>query len=76
MRTLKLKNVIYFPHINTVGGVETYVYEMGLKYSKEYDITLLFRNGDQAMLAKIAKTCRVIRYRDGDEVECDVFIFG
>lgn len=76
MRTLKLKNVIYFPSINAIGGVETYCYEMGLKYGKEYDITLLFRAGDPAMLAKIAETCRVVRYRDGDEVECDVFIFG
>lgn len=76
MRTLKLKNVIYFPSFNAVGGVETFCYEMGLKYGKEYDITILFKSGDQAMLAKIAKVCRVIRYRDGDEVECDVFIFG
>ena len=76
MRTLKLKNVIYFPGINVIGGVETYCYEMGLKYGKEYDITLLFRNGSPSMLAKIAQTCRVIRYRDGDEIECDVFIFG
>lgn len=76
MRELRLKNVIYFPSINAVGGVETYCYEMGLKYGKEYDITMLFRDGDQAMLSKIAKTCRVIRYRDGDEIECDVFIFG
>ena len=76
MRTLKLKNVIYFPSINTVGGVETYCYEMGLKYGKDYDITVLFRSGDPAMLAKIAQTCRVVRYREGDEIECDVFIFG
>jgi glycosyltransferase involved in cell wall biosynthesis len=76
MRTLNLKNVIYFPSINAVGGVETFCYEMGAKYGKDYDITLLFRNGDPAMLVKIAKTCRVIRYRDGDEIECDVFIFA
>ena len=76
MRTLNLKNVIYFPSVNAVGGIETFCYEMGLKYGKEYDITFLFRDGDPAMLAKIAETCRVIRYRPGDEIECDVFIFG
>ena len=76
MRTLNLKNVIYFPSVNAVGGIETFCYEMGLKYGKEYDITFLFREGDPAMLAKIAETCRVIRYRPGDEIECDVFIFG
>lgn len=76
MRTLNLKNVIYFPSVNAVGGIETFCYEMGLKYGKEYDITFLFREGDSAMLSKIAETCRVIRYRPGDEIECDVFIFG
>lgn len=76
MRKLKLKNVIYFPSINSIGGVETFCYEMGLKYGKEYDIAVLFKDGDQVMLKKISETCRVIRYREGDEIECDVFIFG
>lgn len=76
MRTLKLKNVIYFPSFNAVGGVETFCYEMGLKYGKEYDITVLFRNGDPAQMKKISEVARVIRYREGDEVYCDTFIFG
>ena len=41
MRTLRLKNVIYFPNFNCVGGVETFCYEMGLKYGKDFDITVL-----------------------------------
>jgi glycosyltransferase involved in cell wall biosynthesis len=76
MRTLRLKNVIYFPNLNCVGGVETFCYEMGLKYGKDFDITVLYRNGDPAMMRHIAKVCRVMRYRPGDKVVCDVFIFG
>ena len=76
MRTLRLKNVLYFPNFNVVGGIETYCYEMGLKYGKDYDITVIFQNGDAGMMKKIAETCRVIRYREGDEIECDTFIFG
>lgn len=76
MRELRFKNVIYFPSFNSIGGVETYCYEMGLKYGKEYDLTVLFRNGDPARMKKISEVCRVVRYRDGDEIECDVFIFG
>lgn len=76
MRTLRLKNVIYFPSINSVGGIETYCYQMGLKYGKEYDITVIYLSGDAEMLDKIAENCRVIKYRDGDEIICDVFIFG
>lgn len=49
MRTLWLKNVIYFPSLNKIGGVETFCYEMGLKYGKDYDITVLFGNDDGAV---------------------------
>jgi len=76
MRTLRLKNVIYFPGFNVVGGVETFCYEMGLKYGKDFDITVLYRNGDANMMKHIAEVCRVIRYRPGDKIICDVFIFG
>lgn len=76
MRTLRLKNVIYFPNFNCVGGVETFCYEMGLKYGKDFDITVLYRNGDPVMMSHIAEVCRVMRYHPGDKVVCDVFIFG
>lgn len=76
MKTYRLKNVIYFPGFNCVGGVETYCYEMGLKYGKDYDITVLYRNGDPDMMRHIAEVCRVIQYHTGDKIICDVFIFG
>lgn len=76
MRTLRLKNVLYFPNINTIGGIETYCYEFGLKYGKDFDITLIYENGDAGMLKRIGEVMRVIRYRQGDEIWCDVFIFG
>ena len=76
MRTLRLKNVLYFPNFNSIGGIETFCYEFGLKYGKDYDITVIFQRGDAKMMRKISKVCRVIRYREGDEIICDVFIFG
>ena len=76
MRTLRLKNVLYFPNINVCGGIETYCYEFGLMFGKKYDITMIYQRGDANMLRKIAENCRVIKYRDGDEIECDTFIFG
>lgn len=76
MRTLYLKNVLYFPGFNCVGGIETFCYEMGLKYGKDFDITVLYRTGDPDMMKHISEVCRVIKYRPGDEIVCDVFIFG
>lgn len=75
-RVLKLKNVFYYPNINRIGGVETYLFEMGLKYGKDYDLTLLTNNGDMQMLRRIAQNMRVITVRPDDEIECDVFMFG
>ena len=73
----KFRNVIYFPSFNIIGGVETYCYEMAKKFGKDYDITILYRNGDPQQMSKIAKVARVIRFVKGvDKVECDVFIFG
>lgn len=76
MKTYRLKNVIYFPGFNCVGGVETFCYEMGLKYGKDYDITVMYRNGDPDMMKHISEVCRVIQYHTGDKIICDVFIFG
>ena len=75
-RTLRLKNVLYFPGFNCVGGIETFCYEFGLKYGKDYDITVIYQNGDPDMMKHISEVCRVIKYRHGDKIICDVFIFG
>lgn len=73
----KLNNVIYFPSFNIIGGVETYCYEMALKYGKDYDITILYQNGDPQQMEKIASVARIIRFNKGqDKIICDVFIFG
>lgn len=75
-RVLRLKNVIYFPAFNCIGGVETFCYEMGLRYGKDYDITILYRSGDADMINHIAEVARVIQYHTGDKIICDTFIFG
>ena len=76
MRKLRLKNVLYFSSFNSVGGVETFCYEMGLKYGKDFDITVVYQTGDVSMLKKISETVRIIKLRPDDEICCDVFIFG
>lgn len=75
-RTYHLKNVIYFPSFNSIGGVETYCYEMALKFGKDYDITIVYRQGDKSQMQRLREVCRVIKYHDGDKIICDVFLFG
>ena len=75
-KTLKLKNVLYWPTVNVIGGVETYIYEMALKYGKTYDITVLYKTGDKDRLKKIASVARIVHFDPDTEIACDVFIFG
>lgn len=75
-KTYHLKNVIYFPSFNSVGGVETYCYEMALKYGNDFDITVVYRQGDPAQMRRLRDVCRVVKFKDGDKIVCDVFIFG
>jgi glycosyltransferase involved in cell wall biosynthesis len=76
-RTLKLKNVIYFPNFNSCGGTETYCYEFCLKYGKDYDISVVYQYGDPTMMKHIAEVAaRVIKWREGDKIICDTFILG
>lgn len=73
---MNLKNVLYFSSFNSIGGIETFCYEVGLKYGKDYDITVVYQSGDAGMLKRISEVARVIKMRPGDEINCDVFIFG
>ena len=76
MSTFKLKNVLFCPRLSPIGGVETFAYELCLKYGKEYDITVMYQVGDPEMIKHISEVARVLHYRIGDKIECDVFLFG
>ena len=75
-QTYHLKNVIYFPSFHIVGGVETYCYEMALKFGKDYDITIVYKQGDPNQMQRLREVTRVIKFHDGDKIVCDVFLFG
>jgi len=55
-------NVIYVPHINVIGGIETYVFELAKKYNK-YDITLFYSSGDKKQIARVREYIRVKRFK-------------
>ena len=75
-KTYNLKNVIYFPSFNKIGGVETYCYEMALKFGSEYDITIVYKHGDPKQMQRLREVCRVIKFNEEDKIVCDVFLFG
>ena len=75
-KTDHLKNVLYFPSFHVVGGVETYCYEMALKYGKDYYITIVYQAGDPKQMQRLREVTRVVKFCEGDKIICDVFMFG
>ena len=70
-----MKNVFYWPYINCIGGVETFLYELGKKYGKDYDITLYYGTGDKDQIRRLKQYIRVKKYT-GERIKCDKIFFG
>lgn len=62
------KNVFYVSNFNTIGGVETYIFELARKY-KDYDITIIYKTGSSEQIKRLKKYVRVIRY-NGEKIKC------
>jgi glycosyltransferase involved in cell wall biosynthesis len=64
-------NVFYIPHFNSIGGVETYAYEMAKKY-KDRDITFIYSydSNDKNQIARLRKYARVIKEKPGEIYKC------
>lgn len=69
-----MKNVFYFYYINSIGGVETFFYELAKKYCK-YDITILYSKGNQDQINRLKKYARVIKYNN-EKIVCDKIFFN
>ena len=63
-------NLFYFHTLNSIGGIETFFWNLAKKYGKDYDITILYRNGDTKQVKRLSEYVRVRRYRDGEKVRC------
>lgn len=69
----QVTNVFFFDHINSIGGIETFFYHLGRKYGKDFDITLVYRNGNPDKVCQLSKYIRVKRYREGQIIRCKRF---
>ena len=63
-------NIFYFHTLNSIGGIESFFYQLGLKYGKEYDITVYYRSADIQQVERLSKVVRVRRFRDGQTIRC------
>lgn len=63
-------NLFYFNTLNSIGGIETFFYNLAKKYGKDFDITILYRHGDPEQVRRLSEMVRVRKYRDGETVHC------
>lgn len=60
---VKCKNLFYISNFNHIGGVETFIYELGRKY-QDYDIVVVYKTGDQKQINRLKQYVRVIRFKN------------
>lgn len=59
-------NVFYFRYINAIGGIETFLYNMAVKYGKDFDITIMYGDGDPVQLQRLRQLVRVKHWSPRD----------
>lgn len=65
-----MTNVFYFDQINSIGGIETFFYQLGKKYGEDHDITLFYRSGDATQIKRLSQYINVRKYREGQIIRC------
>jgi glycosyltransferase involved in cell wall biosynthesis len=62
---MKYANLFYFHTLNSIGGIETFFYQLAKKYGKDFDITIFYRDADPAQIRRLSQYARLKKYRDG-----------
>lgn len=72
------QNVFYQLHINRIGGIETFLYELArLSYENKRDLTIVYRSGDPVQIARIRKYCRIMSLAEIEKpIKCHKAFFN
>ena len=71
---IETTNLFYVSNFNAIGGVETYIFELARKY-KDYDITVVYKTGDEKQIKRLKKYVRVVKY-NGQKFKCKKAFFN
>lgn len=58
----KYDNIFYVGNINSIGGVESWLYYIAKKY--KYNIAVVYQTGDLKQILRLKKYCKVIKYNN------------
>lgn len=69
-----MKTIYYFYHLNQIGGIETFFYQLGLKYY-DRDIIIYYRTADQKQLERLQEYFECRQYHE-EIIDCEQAIFN
>jgi len=68
---MKYKNMFYFRLINDIGGIESWYYYISQMFGKDYDITLLYKQGSERQIARYRENIRCIKWDGVTKYSCE-----
>lgn len=74
MNEIRATNVYYFGHLNDIGGIETFFYELAKKYH-DRDIVIVYRSGNGEQIRRLKHYFRCVQY-SGQKVICKKVFFN
>ena len=66
--------MFYFSYINSVGGIETFFYQIAKKF-KNKDITILYKAGDAKQLERLSEYVNCVKYT-GQAIKCKTMYYN
>ena len=72
--SLNFDNIIYIHNFNVIGGTESFCYYLCRKY-KDFDIAVVYKNGDEKQVNRLKQYVRVIKY-NGQNFKCKKAFFN
>lgn len=63
-------NAYYFRHLNKIGGIESHLRYLAMKYAGKYEITVFYKTADKEQLYNLQKYVRTVQLGKNDRVKC------
>ncbi|QHJ73590.1 hypothetical protein [Butyrivibrio phage Idris] len=68
--------IIYAELLAPVGGIETFIYNLCCALHKEYDITVIYKNGDDKQIERLQGLVMTLQLGNELEASCDLLIMN
>lgn len=62
-------NVFYYSVLMPIGGIETWLWQIGRKYGKSHDILVVYTRADEAQLQRLQQVVRCEQFH-GQRIQC------